>query len=88
MWEDVEGIDWVLERGLGRSAEEALRAVGLGVKVFGACEGDWFIAAWSVLGDERIWPHRAVQLKPVKVVPSPGASFGRRRAVLTSLNSS
>ena len=86
-YEDV-GFCWVLERGIGRSAEEALRGVGLGVKVFGGCEGDGLVAAWSMLGDERILPHRAAPLKPTKDVPPPEASFGRRRAVLTSSNSS
>ena len=81
-------VEWVLGRGLGSSAEEALRAVGLGVKVFGNFEGGGLVAVWSVLGDERIWPHRAVPLKPVKRVLSTGASLGRCLAALTSLNSS
>ena len=87
MYEDVE-VCWVLEGGFGRSAEEALGGMELGVKVFGVWGGDGRVAAWSVPGDERICPHRAVPPKPVKVVPSPTASFGRWRAVLTSLNSS
>ena len=81
-------VEWVLERGLGSSAEEALKAVGLGVKGFGFLEGGGLLAVWSVLGDERIWPHRAVPLKPVKKFLSPGASFGRSLATLISLNSS
>lgn len=85
--EDV-GFCWLLGRGFGSSAEEALRGVGLGVNVFGGCGGDELVAACSALRDERIFPHRAVPPKPVKVVPPPGASFGRCRAVLTSLNSS
>lgn len=54
-----EGVDvcWVVDGGLGSSAEEALRAVGLGVKVFGSCEGDGIVASWSVLMEERIFPH-------------------------------
>ena len=54
--------------------------MGLGVKVFGGLGGDdglvvvavvVVVAAWSVLEleDARIFPHRAVPLKPVKVVP-------------------
>ena len=81
-------VEWVLERGVGSSVEEALRAVGLGVKGFGAFEGGGPLAVWSDLGDERIWPHRAVPLRPVKKFLSPGASFGRCLAALTSLNSS
>ena len=87
-YEDVEVFDWVLETGVGSSAEEALRAVGLGVKGFGTFEGGGLLAFWSVPGDERIWPHRAVPLKPVKIFLSPGASFGRCLAALTSVNSS
>lgn len=85
--EDV-GVSWVFGGGFGRSAEEALRGVGLGVNVFRGCGGDELVAAWSVLRDERIFPHRAVPRKPVKVVSPTEASFGRCRAVLTSLNSS
>lgn len=85
--EDVE-VCSVLERGFGRSAEEVVRGTGLGVKVLGGCEGDGLVAACSVLGDGRIVPHRAVLLKPVKLVPPPGATFRRCRAVLTSLYSS
>lgn len=81
-------VEWILERGVGSSAEEALRAVGLGVKGFGTFEGGGLLAVWSVLGDDRIWPHRAVPLKPVKNALSPGTSFGRCLAALTSLNSS
>ena len=76
---------------MARSAEEeAVRGVGFGVKGFGGWEGDddTLVAAWLALGDERSLPHRAVPLKPVKVVPWLEASFGRCRAVLTSLNSS
>ena len=73
----VVGVFWGLEiLGFGRSAEEALRGVGLGVKVFrGLGEDDGLgvvfvvVAAWLVLEDARIVPHRAVPLKPVKVVP-------------------
>ena len=45
------------------------------MNVFGGLGGDdglvvvVVVAAWSELKDERIVPHRAVPLKPVKVVP-------------------
>lgn len=81
-------VGWIPEGGFGRPAEEVVRGVGLGVKVLGGCERDGRVAASSVLGNERIAPHRTVPFKPVKVVPLPEASFGRCRAVLTSSNSS
>lgn len=85
--EDVD-VGRELGSGFGRSAEEARRGIGFGVKVFGGCEGDGLVAASSVLVDERINPQRAAPPKPVKVAPLSEASFGRCRAVLTSLNSS
>ena len=86
---DVRVCGCALEGGLVRSAAEALRGVGLGVKVFGGGSlGDGLVAACSVLRDERIRPHRAVPPKPVKAVPRPDASFGLFRAVFTSSNSS
>ena len=86
---DVRVCGQALEGGLGRSAAEALRGLGLDTEVFGGgFLGDGLVGACSVLRDERIRPHRAVPPKPVKAVPPPDASFGLFRAVFTSSNSS
>ena len=85
-----EGVEVcrVLEGGSGRSVEGAVRGTGLGVKVLAGLVGDGLVAVSSELGDGRIDPQRVVPLKPVKVAPPPGTTFGRSRALLTSLNSS